>query len=299
MAEEQPLLGPDADCQDDLETTFPLPASLKKPRRAPAIGALDVFIAAFLPWLIFTVIEILFIYVYYQQPWRVWALVGGFVLCSLVLVGMGVGGTRSVHLAIGLLCLAATCVGTMVGVYVYGAYASSYWRLNDGVQYKSVSPLALASEHSDATILGFAPESFVDAERTLGYMEAGTVYCVAPVAAQKFSDAPQYWAAGKDCCDQRGNFRCGAVLDPKAKTGLRVLDESERWKYNTAIRMAESVYNLSPTNTGHFSVFWTSDNLKDEIWSECLSLLLLSSSMYFVCSVAAALILRKSLLFAL
>lgn len=40
------------------------------------------------------------------------------------------------------------------------------------------------------------------------------------------SGTVDFWVAGKDCCEANGaNFECGAVLNPKARAGLRMLRE--------------------------------------------------------------------------
>jgi len=282
---------------------FPRPygqLSSQKKFSSSGMGLADYIVAIFLPWLIFTLVLTAFIYFYYEYRWLVWSLVAGCLLLGTLMVAMGAGRSRSTYLAVGLLCLAAACVGTSIGVYLYDTYASTYWQLQDGAEYKGVSPSSKASDHADATIFSFTPDAFVDTVRTLGYMEAGVVYCVAPVASSKFSDAPQYWAAGKDCCDQRANFHCGDVGNignAQAKTGVIIKDESERAKYKTAIRMAEAVFNLSPTETGRFVLAWsgTSDtNLKDDLWSRCHTLFFISSGMYLAFSVTAVLLLRTS-----
>lgn len=252
--------------------------------------------AVFLPWLMFALVVTIFIFLYYDKRILSWFLIGACMLLALLLVAVGILQSRNIHLAVGMLCLTALCIGASVGSYTYCTYASTYWLLENGVVYKGVSPLTQGSGYADATLLSFTTDAFVDTERTLGYMENGVVYCVAPVTTQKFSNSPQYWAAGMDCCDQRSDFRCGDTSNEKAKTGLRIWDKNDRDKYNTAIRMAESVYNLSPSETGHYSLTWTAsgNNPKDDLWSSCLIILVLTSSMYFICSLGAALILRKS-----
>lgn len=300
-AEEQPLLAPEYE-EDGM---FPPPCGGLSSRKnlsssSSSMGFADCIVAIFLPWFIFTLVLTAFIYFYYASRWLVWSLVAACLLLGALMVAMGAGRSRSIHLAVGLLSIAAACVGTSVGVYFYDTYASTYWQLQDGAEYKGLSPSSKASDHADATILSFTPDTFVDTMRTLGYMEAGVVYCVAPVASPKFSNAPQYWAAGKDCCDQRANFRCGAVSNidnVQGKTGVLIKDESDREKYKTAIRMAEAVFNLSPTETGRFALAWTgtSDtNFKDDLWSRCHNLFFISSGMYLAFSVAAVFLLRTS-----
>lgn len=294
MAEDTPLLAPDG------EDMFSRPnGKLLSPQKpgGGGMGMIDLVVAIFLPWLMFTLVVCCFIYFYHDYRWLVWSIVGASVLLGMLMVAMGAGRSRSVHLAVGLLCLTATCVGTSLGVYLYDTYASTYWQLEDGAEYQQVSPSSNGSNYADATTLSFSPDAFVDNTRTLGYMEAGVVYCVAPVTSQKFSSAPQYWAAGKDCCDQRANFRCGDAANPLAKSGVAIQDDDLLAKYKTAIRMAEAVYQLDPTATGRVALSWTASagsSLKEDLWASCLNLLFLSSGMYLVCSAAAALLLRKS-----
>lgn len=298
MEEEQPLLPQELSLRDAEDGSFPPPSgqlSFSKVRNS-GMGIADHIVAIFLPWFMFTTVVWLFIYIYHEHRWLVWTCIGAFFLVGLLLVAMGNGRSRSVHLAIGLLSLAAICVGSSIGIYLYDTYVSMYWQLQDGAEYINISPGSKASDHANATMIGFTPDAFVDTDRTLGYMEAGVVYCVAPVSSQKFSSAPQYWAAGRDCCDQRSHYQCGETINLQAKTGVLIQNENERPKYETAIRMAEAVYNLSPTETGRYALAWTpSDrNFKDDLWASCRNLFLLSSGLYLVCSVAAAFILRKS-----
>ena len=36
-----------------------------------------------------------------------------------------------------------------------------------------------------------------------------------------------YWAVGVNCC-KGGNFRCGEYNNPKAKNGVRLMDDTQR-----------------------------------------------------------------------
>lgn len=341
MADEQPLLSPSDAEEAGLGTTFPPPAGLKKSPGVPKMGIEHCLVATFLPWLMFTLVVTLFIFLYYDAPFLVGFLICACVLLVMGLVFLGVGQSRRVHIAIGLLCILAICIGASVGYCTFHNYASTYWLLEDGNVFHDVSPSSTGANYPNATLIGFSQDAFVDTQRTIGYMENGVVYCVAPISSRNweqqreqrwsagFYHAPQYWAAGIDCCDQRSGFRCGdtdardfgqdtrqRVVSTAAKGGLRIWDNRDRERFNTAIQMAESVYDLCnekrPTigrgneirrqcraMTGRYSLTWiaTGNNPKDDLWESCMIILALTSSLYFICSLAAALILRKSRLF--
>lgn len=296
MSERQPLLE-DGFQDDGLATVFPPPASLKKHRSGffPESGL--IVLLACLPAVEFALVVALFVFAYHDYQRTVWTSVGVCELKGVLLVLFGARRGRKLQTAAGLLVLSAVCAGSCIGLYIYDAFGSPYYTLSRGATYTNLDPLAKGSDHADAASITFTQDAFVDTERTLGYMKAGTVYCVAPVVGQKYSNAPQYWAAGTDCCDQRANFRCGATGKPMAKTGVRILDDGDRAEYLTAIRMAESVYSLSPTETGNYTLTWTVDTKRfaDKYRRSSLVLLAAAASLYLLCSVVAGLLLRRIL----
>lgn len=162
----------------------------------------------------------------------------------------------------------------------------------NGAVYKHVEPSSPGSKYADASLFTFTPDSFVDTGRSLGYMEAGSLYCVAPIIpAGASSDTSQYWAAGKDCCGSRGDFKCGDVRNNEAKSGVRLFDDREQ--FSAAVRMAESVYQMRPSGGG-IPVFWTSadERFIDNLWFSCMSAVAVASAISVVCSLGAALAIR-------
>lgn len=290
MSEAEPLLA-------NSGTTFPQPSYQRKKRYA-TLTVQEVTYSALLPWAVFTVVALQFVYTYHASHAFVWFLVTSCFIVGVGLIFMGFGRDRSPHMAVGLLCLMACCTGSSIGLFIYDNYAITYWHLDGGAEYTDVKPKSKGSDYADATILHFTNDSFVDTQRTLGYMEAGTVYCVAPVSAKAQSDSPQYWAAGIDCCSPRADFKCGDVQKNDGKTAVTILSDHVRKKYETAIRMATAVYSLSANGTGNVPLHWTADGNgnKNDHWNSCLFYLFLSSALYLMCSIFAAIILRKSMM---
>merc|ERR1719265_560521 len=110
-----------------------------------------------------------------------------------------------------------------------------YYELSSGAVYNNMRPDDPGSSFKDASIIQFAVNSKVNADQTLGYMKDGTVYCVAPIQGRTLSANPNFWAVGKDCCDERANFHCDKATDPNARQAIRVSSDGD---FDTAIRMA-------------------------------------------------------------
>lgn len=91
--------------------------------------------------------------------------------------------------------------------------------------------------------------------------QAKVTQCVAPImdGTGKQTSA-EFWAAGIDCCDAKGGFKCGAVDDAAARSGERMKDD--QGFYHAAIMMAELRYNLKtlpPATPTYWT--WTSKTL--------------------------------------
>merc|ERR1719409_2645697 len=89
------------------------------------------------------------------------------------------------------------------------------------------------------------------------------MYCVAPVIGDKATSKVEYWAAGKNCCEAQGDFRCGEYDNPKAHSGLVYLDSSSLMDYpvpsfTKAAKEAEKLYGLSSSPDALF-VKWVED----------------------------------------
>jgi len=274
-------------------TTFPPPRkTMNRIDWSMRISNLDFLVMVFLPSCMFLLVVLLFVLIFYEYQWLVWSMMAMCFLLGILFILVGIARLQLSHLAIGLLCLAAACTGAGAGFYIYVAYASSYWSVENGAVYKHVEPSTPGSKYADASLITFTPDSIVDFGRSLGYMEAGSLYCVAPIIpAGPSSDTAQYWAAGWDCCGSRGDFKCGDVRKDEAKGGVRIFDDREQ--FSAAVRMAESVYQMRPSGGG-IPVLWTvtDERFIHNLFVSCMSAVAVASAISVVCSFGAALAIR-------
>merc|ERR1719453_143098 len=105
----------------------------------------------------------------------------------------------------------------------------------------NLMPTNLAEAHADAGKIVFTDATRVDTTRAAGYKD-GSMYCVAPIEDDVPIGKVQYWAAGTDCCLGRADFNCDDAWDPKARSGVVILDSntwmpSNRDKYTEAVKI--------------------------------------------------------------
>lgn len=118
----------------------------------------------------------------------------------------------------------------------------------------------------DAGRVTFAEHTRLLTDLAMSYTE-GETYCVVPITtkqAGKDIRTPgrvDLWAAGVGCCSPgQNNFHCGDFHSPKAKSGLRVVDESQLRFFRLAVQQAEAAYNLEAGQPMFFT--WLEDTDK-------------------------------------
>lgn len=237
-----------------------------------------------LPWILYTIIICLFTFAFEDFPTAVWVLVGTSAFMVLVMIGSGlVPGLRS-NLTLGRLLLLALVFGIFLGMFVYSHYVSEYWRLEYGASYSNVSPAGLSSWNRDAIVIQFDQSASVDTTRSIGFVKAGTVYCVAPVVGNTSTASVAFWAAGVGCCSTRGGFTCDDVGNTGARSGIVLVDGADI--FTSASRMAVSVHSMGLSSTAPVFVRWTEDpnGLKIGLWTGALLWSWLSSLVYLFLS---------------
>lgn len=155
----------------------------------------------------------------------------------------------------------------VVGVYSELRCLSEYRRLARGASYFNVLPSEPALGKRDATTLDFAEGVRVDVNRAFGFLDATMAatraYCVAPVSGGEGlvqgASRAQFWAAGVDCCESRGNFQCGAAGDDAAHGALVLPEAAQRSRgFAMAVRGAEHAYGMT-ASADFLLVSWAKD----------------------------------------
>jgi hypothetical protein len=263
-------------------------ASLTNPSKQTPARPVDIIVTVLLPWLIFSLIVSLLVFAYEDYGPIVWAMVVVCLLLALLFVSMGVAVKRPLQVALGLLVLTSVGVSLPVGFCIEGEFMVDFWRVDSGASYKQVSASDPAVARSDAAVLEFTPGTKVDVNSSIGYMKRGIVYCVAPVVgATPSGKGPEYWAAGTNCCEQRGGFSCGDAKDPLALTGVTMPDD--QGNFAMAVRAAVSTYGLTEPSGKLIFLDWTTSGpkYKEGLWTNAALLVMVSSTVHFGISTCA------------
>lgn len=249
----------------------------------------------------------LFAFVYHHYAVLVWGVITLWILFAFLFLVLDarvrMGGSWFMLLAI--VCVCAVVNGSIVGMYNYWTNMYPYWSYYEHKTYTNVLPSESAIGHADAGQLVFADTARVDTTRALGY-KTGTVFCVAPILGDRVVDHVEYWAAGIDCCNARGDFSCDDSWDPKAKSGLVLptfiggnvemtasdIGAKGKWwkttrdKFIQAVKMAEASYDLKSAKNP-LLVRWISkpQQFTDDLWRHGVGFVVGSISVYFLISI--------------
>lgn len=176
-----------------------------------------------------------------------------------------------IYMYLGLLGALATTCGAAVGYNIYDRISVLYWLSASRASYTDVVPSNLGASYADAASLTFSQDARVDLRRVLGFRNwdgDSSTYCVAPVLDRTLvaeSGEVQYWAVGTDCCGPSWGFRCGAVLNPAARSGLVISRgagsrrAAEKYhRFQLAAHQAGAMYGIRAADEPVF-VRWSED----------------------------------------
>merc|ERR1719313_1741626 len=240
----------------------------------------------------FLMISIIFTFAYHHYCWVVWIVVAAWFAVSAMFVAMKNRMKGQWFYFIGHLCLLACVLGSTAGLYNYYSHMFQYWSYDENRAYTNVLPTEPAASHADAGKIVFADTARVDTTRAVGF-KMSTVYCVAPILDDTQLDRVEYWAAGTDCCPARGDFNCDDAWNPKAKSGVVILDSNsliptKRDFYMMAAKQAEAAYQLTGAEEPLF-VRWVSDpqGIQDDFWRQGIGFLVATVCIYLLLSIIA------------
>jgi len=273
----------------------------KEPKHRRQGNAEIVIVLMLLPWLLFTLVVCLFACSLEEFGLLVWVLVGICALLSCLFIAIGVVGQKPRMLSLGLLCIAAVAIGVAIGTFVVEEYMEELWHLESGATYTNLDPAASALSHIDGAVFEFEAGSFVDGFRTVGRMQEGDVYCVAPISGPAYTSNIQYWATGINCCGERRGFTCGDA-DARPESGdlpdvrSAVALGRDAKEFAAAAKMASAVYGMQAVDHAVF-VRWVRSprDYRDGLWTNATTLIFTASGLHLVASALAALLVSKAL----
>jgi len=223
------------------------------------------------PWIVFCVIFGWTSLFYDENNMLMWLILACGVSASVILAVAGFmanrRGLRSVvRPDTWLFFLSVTVFLASVAGFDYGAdnFAASvgpHAEYGDMAHFTDVDPDAnISRAYIDAGLVTFRVGTMVKTDLSIGYKD-GSVYCVVPIT---FNNSVRqhynYWAVGKDCCTGHpGDFHCGTRSDVLSEiySGLRLLSESDRPKFDIALQQAEAHYGINASNSLLF--YWSQD----------------------------------------
>jgi len=140
----------------------------------------------------------------------------------------------------------AVFMGGITGMNADETYMAQFYVIVFGREYENVLASTPAAAYADAGKLFFAKSSAIAGERSVGFKEK-LVYCAAPLLDENQGGKPiAFWAIGFDCCDARGNFKCGAGTDHRG--GVRVPPDGffakDRGMFLRAVNQSAAVNRL-------------------------------------------------------
>mmetsp|Transcript_138503 Transcript_138503/g.430706 ORF Transcript_138503/g.430706 Transcript_138503/m.430706 type:complete len:323 (+) Transcript_138503:110-1078(+) len=251
----------------------------------------NVWELVLVPWAF--LVLILFCYLLggaHGKPVVLWVIPVILIALSSIFVRHHYRLGNNAEVVLGVLCVTAVMIGLVVGSYSVVRSLSEYYRLSQGASYFNVLPSEPALGKRDATTLVFTNTTAVDPSRTLGYVDVhttgSTTYCVAPISNGDEGTRIQYWAAGTDCCERRGNFQCGAATNPDARGAVVWTEATQKSEgFKQAIEAAEAAYFLT-SGDEYLLVEWHKDpvGFRDGLWNSTVMLFTIFGGVYLLIS---------------
>lgn len=255
------------------------------------------------PWFMFSVLLCLYTFVFHQIKSVVYGALVAFAVVSVVFCFLDQmsrpGRVTHWYRKLGVLSGMATILAMICGSYTYEHHMALYWTYEENQKYTNVLPTEPAAAHADAGKIIFSDTARVDSTRSVGF-KAGTVYCVAPILDDTQQSKVEYWAAGTDCCQQRADFSCDDAWDPKAKSGVVLIEPggifpSNQYFFHKAVTEAEAAFDLASAQNPLFLRWVTNpDAVQDDYWRTGIGFLVASTCIYLLFSIIVGAVMQMT-----
>lgn len=254
-------------------------------RQRQRMNFVSVIQCLFIPWVLFCIsFGVTSFSLHFTKPWLCWTIIA---VLSLGVLGIGSHAFTSIRakmrnevkepnwcIFLFLTSAIAIVCGVTLGNQIFNNFTKMYYNYQNLNDYKHVDVSKMRGEQlMDGARLGFTEGTALDLRKTITFKNMNT-YCVAPITVSSkdgvMSELTNYdfWAVGMNCCsDDNADFHCGEYNNPKARSGLRLLEDDERAFYRLAVQQAEAMYHVKATHP--LFVYWTEDPVAEMTsWKE-------------------------------
>lgn len=240
------------------------------------LNCVPVMLGFLLPWGVFlSAFSLAAFVIHYKEP-----LLTVFIVFAAFAASLGMLVTtirdrnqtpesRLYPAYIGAACTVAIALGWILGDVTFWSFMHPSYEAERLAKYNNVDPSSRLSRSGqvvasrgrrfqDAGEIYFSHQAVVDVNRSASF-KMGDLYCVAPIVNPTctVSCGYDFWAVGKNCCDDtKGSFWCGEIT-PKAKSGIRMMTASTRPFYRLAVLEAEGKHGISSVHPLFFT--WVED----------------------------------------
>lgn len=161
-------------------------------------------------------------------------------------------------------------IGSLAGIAAaskeYWEYAGQFFAYKEMASYVNVDPsVEVGQSFMDAGVVYFRDGTSVLKNSAIAFHNSDT-YCVAPIIRQASATAAgsnpsgtvDWWAVGTNCCGESGNtFSCAEAGSNMARSGLRLLSDSDRSMYLLAVQQWSAKSGVPALHPLFFE--WVSD----------------------------------------
>lgn len=120
-----------------------------------------------------------------------------------------------------LIAVGTVVSATFIGCWNYRENYSLFHYAVMGRTYKDVDAASPAAAYLDAGRIRFNNVS-IDYDSGVGFKEYTSTFCVAPILGKANQQTVNFWAVGRDCCDEHGGFKCDDSEEQGVSGGLAI-----------------------------------------------------------------------------
>jgi hypothetical protein len=224
----------------------------------------------FLPCLLFTVVFAIMsfsIHYKHQKVGTFVAFLGTVLVCFAFYLAYktqqkknhGLNVDPSWYYFSGVALLLALILGMIVGDLNFWYHMQPVYDIENLNVYPSVNPAKeRGGQLMDGGRMFFTDGTRLDFAKSMSFRNYDQ-YCVVPIVhgTEKLSSY-DFWAVGLNCCKGLATeFRCGEFNNPKARSGLRLMRDTQRPFFRLAVQQAEAAYGISAQHPLFF--YWMED----------------------------------------